>query len=121
MNPCLPQLFKEFPQVNFYCAAPPPVSAPNVFDVSHLNLIQLSQIGDQCKAFITRGSGVSAACYTRTSMFKPRCILGWTYRMIVWHNKVEYLYDYNRLQEFVRRVFPKNPPPSISVTFDPIR
>ncbi len=120
LNPCLPQLFAEFPDVNFYCAAPPPVSAPNVFDLSHLNLIQLSQVGDKCVALITRGSGVSAACYTRTSMFKPRCILGWTYRMIVWHNKVEYLYEYAQLREFVRHVFPASMGPAISVPSTPI-
>jgi hypothetical protein len=110
LNPCLPQLFAEFPDINFYCAAPPPVSAPNVFDLSHLNLIQLSQVGDQCAAFITRGSGISAACYTRASMWKPRCVLGWTYGMTIWHNRVDFLDSYPQLVEFVRRVFPQAAP-----------
>lgn len=106
LNPCVPQLAADFPHVNFYCSSPPPVVAPNVFDFSGYNLIQLSQVGDKCAAFVTRGSGVNAACYTRTSMFKPRCILGWTYRMIIWHNQAVMLYDYASLREFVRRAIP---------------
>ncbi len=106
LNPWVPQLAADFPGLNFYCSAPPPVAAPNVFDLSHLNLIQLSQVGDRCAAFVTRGSGVNAACYTRRSMFKPRCILGWTYRMIVWHNQAALLYDYAQLREFVRQAVP---------------
>jgi hypothetical protein len=110
LNPCLPQLFAEFPGIHFYCASPPPVSAPNASDLSHLNLIQLSQVGDKCAAFVTRGSGISAACYTRASMWKPRCILGWTYGMLIWHNRVEYLENYAQLVEFVRRAVPQLAP-----------
>ena len=107
INPCVPQLAADFPAVNFYCSSPPPVVAPNVFDLSHCNLIQLSQAGDKCAAFITRGGGVSAACYTRASMFKPRCILGWTYGMIIWHNRVALLNSYAEMREFVQKVFPR--------------
>ena len=106
INPCIAQLAADFPAVNFYCASPPPVAAPNVFDVSTCNLIQLSHIGDQCAGFITRGSGVNAACYTRTSMFKPRCILGWTYTVMIWHNRADLLYTFGQMREFVKKVFP---------------
>ena len=106
LNPCLPQLAADFPQINFYCASPPAFSAPNVFDLSQLNLIQLSQVGDQCAAFITRGSGINAACYTRASMFKPRCILGWTLRVIIWHNRVDFLHSHEQLTAFVRHAIP---------------
>ena len=106
LNPCLPRLFAEFPRITFYCASPPPISAPNAADLSALNLIQLSQVGDKCAAFITRGSGVNAACYTRASMFKPRCICGWTYPMTIWHDRVDYLYEFPQLLEFVRRAVP---------------
>ena len=106
LNPFLPQLAADFPQNNFYCASPPPLSAPNVFDLSHLNLIQLSQVGDRCAAFVTRGSGINAACYTRASMFKPRCILGWTYGMLIWHKCVEYLQSYEQLADFMHRALP---------------
>jgi len=106
LNACLPQLVADFPQNNFYCASPPPLSAQNIFDLSSLNLIQLSQVGDKCAAFVTRGSGINAACYTRASMLKPRCILGWTYGMIIWHNRVDYLYTQEQLTEFVRRAIP---------------
>lgn len=106
LNPCLPQFAADFPQINFYCASPPPLSAPNVFDLSHLNLIQLSQVGDKCAAFITRGSGINAACFTRSSMFKPRCILGWTLGMIIWHKQIDYLHSREQLTAFVRRAIP---------------
>jgi hypothetical protein len=105
LNAWVAQLAVNFPQINFYCASPPPFVAANIFDFSQYNLIQLSQVGDKCAAFITRGSGVNAACYTRASMFKPRCILGWTYRIIVWHNRASLLYDYAGIRDFVKRVF----------------
>ena len=103
LNSCVPQLAADFPQINFYCASPPPVAAPNVFDLSECNLVQLSHAGDKCAAFITRGSGVSAACYTSASMFKPRCILGWTYGMIIWHNQAAMLNSYAEIREFVKK------------------
>lgn len=106
INPVLAQLVADFPDIHFYCSSPPPCTAPNLTDLSALNLIQLSQVGDQCLGFVTRGSGVNAACYTRTSMWKPRCILGWTYGMLIWHNKAEWLYSYEEMRDFVRRAVP---------------
>lgn len=106
INPVVPQLVADFPDIHFYTSSPPPCTAPNLTDLSALNLIQLSQVGDQCAAFVTRGSGVNAACYTRASMWKPRCILGWTYGMLIWHNKSEWLYTYDEMRAFVRRAVP---------------
>ena len=106
LNPSLPRLAADFPRIHFYCSSPPPIAAPNVTDLSRLNLIQLSQVGDKCAAFVTRGSGINAACYTRASMYKPRCILGWTYGIHVWHNRVFYLRDYEQIAEFVRQATP---------------
>jgi hypothetical protein len=39
-------------------------------------------------------------------MYKPRCILGWTYGMIIWHNGAELLYTFDQLRDFLRRVVP---------------
>lgn len=108
LNECIQRLAEDYPQLNFCCCSRPPVVAPNLHDFSHYNLIQLSQVGDKCAALVTVGSGVNAACYTKKSMYKPRCILGWSYRIAIWHPRVEFLNDYAQLRRFLDAVCPND-------------
>lgn len=108
LNGCIPRLATDYPQLNFCCSSHPPVAAPNVYDFSPYNLIQLSQVGDKCVALVTVGSGVNAACYTTKSMYKPRCILGWNQGVHIWHPRVDYLNDYGQIRRFLNDVCQKS-------------
>lgn len=108
LSGCIQRLAGDYPQLNFCCSSPPPVVAPNVHDFSHYNLIQLSHAGDKCLALVTVGSGVNAACYTQQGMYKPRCILGWTFKIPIWHNQVDFLNDYDQIRHFLDRVCEKH-------------
>lgn len=80
INDYLEQIAKTFPEFVFYCPAEPPVKAPNIVDCSKLNLLQLSELSNHCKGFLTHGSGVNAATYTEPNRFKPRCFIGMSRR-----------------------------------------
>ncbi len=80
INDYLAQMAKTFPELVFYCSAEPPVKASNIVDCSKLNLLQLSELSNHCKGFVTRGSGVNAATCTEPNRFKPRCFVGMSRR-----------------------------------------
>lgn len=80
INDYLQQLSCTFPGLVFYCSAAPPLKASNLVDCSKLNLLQLSELSNRCKGFLTRGSGVNAVTYTEPNRFKPRCFVGMSRR-----------------------------------------
>ena len=84
LNEQLGQLVAEFPQLTFYCAAKPLITAPNLVDCSGLNLWELSWLSDRCMALLTRGGDVNAATYTEVNRLKPRCIVGWDLPIRLW-------------------------------------
>jgi len=77
INDYLQEIADLFPDLNFYCSAPVNLKTDNIFDCSKLNLIELSEVSNQCIALFTRASGVNAAALTEVNRYKPRCIVGW--------------------------------------------
>lgn len=105
MNDYLIHIANLFPQFTFYCSATPQCYTSNLVDCSHLNLIQLSKLSNQCQALITHGSGVDAATYTEENRFKPRCLVGMTIYWVIWDcSQVFYAQDINGIYEFLGRL-----------------
>lgn len=107
MNDHLEIICKTFPQFTFYCSAKPPFNAPNLVDCSQCNLLQLSEISNYCKAFITLGSGVNAATYTEENLVKPRCLVGIRFSWKIWGESdypVFYADGLSEVCEFIERL-----------------
>lgn len=102
MNDYVEQIANAFPQFTFYCSAKPQGSSPNLVDCSYLNLIQLSEISNHCKALITHGSGPEAGTYTEKNRFKPRCMVGMGNYWTIWDNsQVYYTENINGILDFL--------------------
>jgi hypothetical protein len=105
MNDFVEHIANTFPQFTFYCSAKPQGNAPNLVDCSHLNLIQLSELSNHCKAFITHGSGPETSTFTEENRYKPRCKVGMGNYWITWDNsQVFYAKDINGIIEFLGKL-----------------
>lgn len=107
LNEHLKQIASDFPQLNFYCSAPPKFTAANIFDCSGMNLKKLSQVGEKCIGLLMKGSAINAACQTEINRYKPRCIVGWDLAVKLWdnlENPVVYAKNYGEVKEFILKV-----------------
>ena len=107
LNEHLKQIALDFPQLNFYCSAPPKYQATNLVDCSGTNLKQLSQIGDKSIGLLMKGSAVNAACQTEINRYKPRCIVGWDLAVKLWdnlENPVVYAKNYAEIQQWLGKI-----------------
>ncbi|WP_377476795.1 MAG: class I SAM-dependent methyltransferase [Microcoleus anatoxicus] len=107
LNEHLKQIASDFPQLNFYCSAPPKSQVANLVDCSGMNLKQLSQIGDKCIGLLMKGSAVNAACQTEINRYKPRCIVGWDLAEKLWdnlENPVVYAKNYAEIQQWLGKI-----------------
>jgi SAM-dependent methyltransferase len=104
INDYLKHIANTYPQYTFYCSAKPPCNLLNLVDCSKLDLLQLSELSNHCRALITLGSGVNAATYTEENRFKPRCFAGMAFYMQIWddiHNPVFQAKDINGILKFL--------------------
>jgi hypothetical protein len=114
------RLAREFPTLNFYCTAHPHTAADNVFDCSHLNLVELSSLSNRCVALVGKGSGPFVCTLTSANRYKPRAIMNFhdplgtkpplAYRF--WDfpgSPLEYLESHEELTGFLRRVAGRAP------------
>lgn len=99
INDYLEYLAKSFPKFIFYCTSKPPCHAPNLIDCSSLNLIQLSELSNHCRALITLCSGVNAVTYTEANRFKPRCFMGLTLPLRVWDDIANPVYQAHNIKD----------------------
>jgi len=107
LNEHLKQIASDFPQLNFYCSAPPKSQAANLVDCSGMNLKQLSQMGDKCIGLLMKGSAVNAACQTEINRYKPRCIVGWDLAEKLWdnlENPVVYAKNYEEVKKWLGKI-----------------
>ncbi len=107
LNEHLKQIASDFPQLNFYCSAPPKSQATNLVDCSGINLKQLSHIGDKCIGLLMKGSAINAACQTEINRYKPRCIVGWDLAVKLWdnlENPVVYAKNYAEVQQWLTQI-----------------
>ncbi|MGE0086121.1 MAG: methyltransferase domain-containing protein [Desulfococcaceae bacterium] len=86
LNEHLEQIVKAYPQLIFYCTSKPSFAAHNVTDCSMCDLIELSQIGNICNAFLMRGAAINAVTQTEINRYKPRCVVGWDLPVKIWNN-----------------------------------
>ena len=105
----LNKLGTNFPDFNFYCTAFPDSTLPNVHDCSAKNLVELSNISNQCVAILGKGSGPLLCTYTEVNRFKPRAVCGydlmhcapfWDY----YNNPLQYLQTGEEILQFLERV-----------------
>ncbi|MEG4912916.1 MULTISPECIES: methyltransferase domain-containing protein [unclassified Microcoleus] len=107
LNEHLKQIASDFPQLNFYCSAPPKSPAANLVDCSGMNLKELSQIGDKSIGLLMKGSAINAACQTEINRYKPRCIVGWDLAEKLWdnlENPVVYAKNYAEVQQWLTKI-----------------
>lgn len=98
-------IVESFPELNFYFSDAPGVVADNCFDVSRLNLRQLSKVSEKCLGFLTRGSGVNTCTYTKQNKGKPRALLGWTDSYCLWPysgDDVKHVRNKKQISRFLR-------------------
>ncbi|MCP4679328.1 MAG: hypothetical protein GY854_28335 [Deltaproteobacteria bacterium] len=69
------RLSGTFPALNFYCTAHPFHYAENMYNCSHLNLVELSALSNRCVALIGKGSGPFCCTLTDANRYKPRGIM----------------------------------------------
>lgn len=107
-------LGKRYPNINFYCTAPPKSNLPNLFDCSHLTLPQLSACSNKCNLIIGKGSGPFLCTLTHPNQYKPKAVIGyksgngsrrfWDYP----GNPLQYLNTNEELFEFIEENINKN-------------
>ncbi|MEG4443640.1 class I SAM-dependent methyltransferase [Microcoleus sp. AT9_B5] len=107
LNEHLKQIVSDFPQLNFYCSAPPKFTAANIVDCSDMNLKNLSQVGDKCIGLLMKGSAINAASQTEINRYKPRCIVGWDLPEKLWdnlENPVVYAKNYEEVKKWLGKL-----------------
>ncbi|HTW95930.1 MAG TPA: hypothetical protein VMD30_14100 [Tepidisphaeraceae bacterium] len=100
------KLCRDFPQFNIYCTADAKCQAPNLFDASSLNLVELSSLSNHCVALIGKGGSALACAMTRANRFKPQAILDYRddHRPTFWEypgNPMWYVRGYLELRQFL--------------------
>ena len=71
---------KLFPHMHFYTTAPSQCNNSNVIECSELNLIELSNLSNNCDIIIGKGSGPYFTTFTNENRFKPRAVVGYNLR-----------------------------------------
>lgn len=69
------EIFKSFPNINFFITQKIEHKLKNVIDVSNMNLSDLSQLSSQCSYIFGRGSGPFFCTFNQKNMHKPRYLL----------------------------------------------
>jgi hypothetical protein len=117
LHDSMPEIVQSFPDLNFYFAATPGITGPNVVDCSGLDLIAISELSNRCIGFLTLGSGVNAATQTENNRYKPRCIVGWNYQWKVWYtpeNPTFFAQNITDIKRFLLNLCGQQPPKKLS-------
>jgi hypothetical protein len=99
---------KLFPDMHFYTTAPSQCNNSNVTDCSRLNLIELSNLSNDCDIILGKGSGPYFTTFTNENRGKPRAVVGYNLRTSLpfWNNPnsiIKYLSDESDLINFLKQ------------------
>jgi hypothetical protein len=98
-----------FKSMNFYTTGKPNIETDNVFDCSHYNLIEHSNLSNKCDIILGKGSGPYFCTFTYENKFKPRAIVGYDLQnhLPFWNysgSKMVYLSNEDELIDYLRNV-----------------
>jgi hypothetical protein len=98
-----------FSDMFFYTTAAPNSSLSNVINCSSMNLIELSNLSNQCDIILGKGSGPYLATFTNINKYKPRAVVGFNLKthLAFWdypNSPLQYLEDEDSLISYLRNL-----------------